>query len=77
MAGLKERDLHCTVVNESVRIKLKSRRSGGFSGPSVPFVQCDQQECQYVDENVPPCPLHPDMFADEIAENERRKREDY
>jgi hypothetical protein len=27
---------------------------------------CNQTECQYVEVNAPPCPLHVDMFAEEI-----------
>ena len=30
------------------------------------FVQCNQTECQYVEANAPPCPLHVGMFAEEI-----------
>jgi hypothetical protein len=39
-------------------------------------VQCNQTDCQYVDENKPPCPLHVGMFADEIraAEEARAQR---
>jgi hypothetical protein len=39
-------------------------------------VQCNQVDCQYVEENRPPCPLHAGMFADEIrvAEDARAAR---
>jgi hypothetical protein len=39
-------------------------------------VQCNQTDCQYVDENKPPCPLTAAMFADEIkaAEEARAQR---
>jgi hypothetical protein len=30
------------------------------------FVQCNQADCQYVEANTPPCPLHVDMYAEEI-----------
>jgi hypothetical protein len=30
------------------------------------FVQCNQADCQYVEANAPPCPLHVGMFAEEI-----------
>jgi hypothetical protein len=52
------------VVSESVRIRL--RRADGFGLDRGYFVQCDQVDCQYVDENKLPCPLHVDMFAEEI-----------
>src|SRR5262249_26975240 len=61
----------CPVVSEAVVIRLK--RSGRLGMGSGPFVQCNQADCQYVEENKPPCPLHPGMFDDEIraAEAER------
>ena len=68
------RDFWCQVVQETVQIWL--RRSSGFGRPRGYFVQCNQLDCQYVEENKPPCPLHVDMFADEIraAEEARRDR---
>jgi hypothetical protein len=65
----------CEVVNEEVLIHLRNRRVGGFNGREKPFVQCDQCDCQYVDNNVPPCPLSLGMFAGEIEKREERKRE--
>lgn len=65
----------CHVVNETVMIRLRSRRGRGFTGAAQPFVQCDQQDCQYVDANQPPCPLTLDLFADELAERADRARE--
>jgi len=65
------------VVKESVMIRLK--RTGGFGKPQSYFVQCDQLDCQYVEENKPPCPLHAGLFADEInrkAEEARARRAD-
>lgn len=54
----------CEVVSEPVLIRL--RRADGFGRARGYFVQCDQTECQYVDENKAPCPLHVGMFAEEI-----------
>lgn len=59
------REFWCPVVSERVFIRLK--RPGGLGRPSGYFIQCDQEDCQYVDENKPPCPLHVGMFTDEIA----------
>ncbi|PYN47841.1 MAG: hypothetical protein DME00_14280 [Candidatus Rokuibacteriota bacterium] len=61
-------------MSESVQIRL--RRPGGFGRPQGYFVQCNQTDCQYVDENKPPCPLNSAMFADEIkaAEEARAQR---
>jgi hypothetical protein len=70
------REFWCSVVSEMVTIRLK--RPGGFGRPQSYFVQCDQTDCQYVEENKPPCPLHVGMFADEIraAEEARATRRD-
>jgi len=68
------REFWCGVVSESVQIRL--RRPGGFGRPQGYFVQCNQTDCQYVDENKPPCPRNSAMFADEIkaAEEARAQR---
>ena len=71
----KKRLFECNVVNETVSICLRNRRVGGFNGIEVAVVQCDQSECQYVDENIPPCPLSLDLFADELEERKERARE--
>jgi hypothetical protein len=74
MSRSQPRDFWCPVVSESVSIRLK--RPGRFGGSSTYFVQCNQVDCQYVEENRPPCPLHTGMFADEIrlAEDARAAR---
>ena len=67
------REFYCNVVSETVSIRLK--RPAGFGRPQGYFVQCNQLDCQYVEENKPPCPLHVSMFADEIrAAEEARAR---
>ena len=62
------------MVSETVLIRL--RRSNGFGRQRGYFIQCNQTDCQYVDENKPPCPLHVGMFAEEIkvAEEARGRR---
>ena len=74
MSRGKAREFACDVVNENVQIRLK--RWGGFGRPPGYFVQCNQLDCQYVEENKPPCPLHVGLFADEIraAEEARARR---
>ena len=76
MSRSRAREFWCDVVSETVLIRL--RRPGGFGRPPGYFVQCDQTDCQYVDENKPPCPLHVGIFADEIraAEEARGRREE-
>jgi len=58
------KEFWCTVVSERVLIRL--RRVDGFGRERGYVVQCNQAECQYVDENLPPCPLHTGMFAEEM-----------
>lgn len=64
------REFQCPVVNEAVLIRLK--RESLFNKRAPYFVQCNQTDCQFVERNEPPCPLHLDMFADEIREIEDR-----
>jgi hypothetical protein len=61
-------------VSEAVVIRLK--RPGARGIGSGYFVQCNQPDCQYVEENKLPCPLHPGMFDHEIraVEVERAAR---
>jgi hypothetical protein len=66
------RQFWCTVVSESVLIRL--RRADGFERQRGHVVQCNQTECQYVDENEPPCPLHVGMFAEEMRAIEVARR---
>lgn len=76
MARARPREFWCPVVSESVVIRL--RRSTGLSPTARYVVQCNQSECQYVEENKPPCPLNVEMFAAEIAaaEADRSARRD-
>ena len=57
---------------------IRLKRPGGFGRPQGYFVQCNQIDCQYVEENKAPCPLHVGMFADEIraAEEARAPRDE-
>ena len=68
------RDFRCDVVNETVRIRLCKKPVGGMNSKHVFFVQCDQSECQYVDENKLPCPLQLSLFENEIAAREEDSR---
>lgn len=81
MPKRKGKDFSCTVVSEDVKITLKTKPSLNQTFKDELFVHCNQSECQYSDENVPPCPLTLDLFAKEIGEREEkrraRKEEDY
>jgi hypothetical protein len=39
-----------------------------MAGRGKLFVACSEKDCQYVDENEPPCPLTLALFTDEINE---------
>jgi hypothetical protein len=58
------REFWCPVVSEAVLIRLT--RPAGLGRPAGYFVQCNQADCQYVEANAPPCPLHVGMFSAEI-----------
>jgi hypothetical protein len=75
LTRVRAREFQCEVVSETVQIRL--RRPGGFGRTQGYFVQCNQVDCQYVDENKPPCPLNIGMFAEEIraAEEARARRQ--
>ena len=76
MRRVRGREFWCHVVSEAVLIQLK--RPVGLRQLSGYFVQCNQADCQYVEANKPPCPLHVGMFSDEIkaAEVARAARHD-
>lgn len=79
MAFKKSREYYCSVVNETVRIALRKRHTAGMQSADEFFVQCDQDECQYVEENKPPCPVDLSLFEEEIQEREdtaQRRREE-
>lgn len=75
MAHYKKKKYFCAVVSEDVEISLKNKPSPGFKPKSELFVQCNQSECQYVDFNQLPCPLHLDLFAEEIEKREEKRRD--
>ncbi len=75
MAKRRGKDYFCTVVSEDVEIALKNKPSLGRTPRNELFVQCNQLECQYVDHNQSPCPLHLDLFAEEIEKREGRRIE--
>jgi hypothetical protein len=58
-------------------VVIRLRRADGFGRDRGYFVQCDQTECQYVDENKPPCPLQVSMFAEEIRVAEEARASQY
>ncbi len=69
------KDFFCTVVSEDVKISLKVKPSISRKPTHELFVQCDQLECQYVDQNQSPCPLRLDLFAGEIEKREEMRRD--
>jgi hypothetical protein len=67
-----KKSFDCPIVSETVTISLVRRTR--FSGRDDLFVQCSETDCQYVDANVPPCPLHLGLFAEEIESRAARRR---
>ena len=59
------RHIACSIAGKTVMVTL--RKGGGFHEPAVPYVRCDDRDCQYVDLNEPPCPLRRNMFRDSRA----------
>lgn len=55
-------DYYCSVISEPVKIYLKNKANIGLRYKKEYFVKCNQEECQYVDKNVSPCPLMMEMF---------------
>jgi hypothetical protein len=51
-------------------VSISLRRRTPFGGKSHLFVKCSEVDCQYVDQNEPPCPLTLDLFADEVQARE-------
>ncbi|MEE8484695.1 MAG: hypothetical protein V3S46_08860 [Nitrospinota bacterium] len=74
MARKKQKDVECGVVTESIKGTLKQKTILYFGKKPEYYVQCDQEDCQHVDENRPPCPLTVDMFEEELKEMEERRR---
>jgi hypothetical protein len=68
-----KKPFYCTVISETVSIKL-ARRSRFGSSQDL-YVKCSEADCQYVDANVPPCPLTLALFAAEIESRAARRAE--
>jgi hypothetical protein len=56
------RRVFCRIARASVQVTL--RHGHGLQEPGRLYVRCEERECQYVDINEPPCPLHIDMFRE-------------
>jgi hypothetical protein len=56
------RRVFCPIARATVRVALRNGR--GFQEPGRLYVRCEDRDCQYVDLNEPPCPLHVDMFRE-------------
>jgi hypothetical protein len=73
MSRSPKKSFDCPVVSETVTITLARRHR--FSGPGELYVKCSESECQYVDTNAPPCPLHLGMFAEELESRAARRQD--
>ncbi len=72
MSRAPRKSFYCSVVSETVSISLTRRTR--FSERDDLFVQCSESDCQYVDANLPPCPLQLGLFAEEIESRAARRR---
>ena len=75
MGNAREKDYFCTVVSEHVEIALKRKPSLSLESRNELFVHCNQLECQHVDLNQSPCPLHLDLFAEEIEKRGKKAQD--
>jgi hypothetical protein len=62
------RNYECDVVHKQVQIYLKHQKRGRIEahGPTFSFVQCNQGNCQHVDQNELPCPLNAGIFSESV-----------
>lgn len=74
MSSHRKKDFFCTLVSEDVKIALKVKPSLSRKPTNELFVQCNQVDCQYASQNGPPCPLHLDLFAEEIEKREEKRK---
>jgi hypothetical protein len=63
MAKKNIQDYYCEVISENVKIYLKNKVNISLKYKKDYFVKCNQEECQYVDKNISPCPLVIEMFS--------------
>ncbi len=75
MAKRVKKNYYCNVVSEDVEIALKVERTISLNSKKRLYVQCDQDDCQYVDINELPCPLNLSIFEEEIKERAEKARE--
>jgi hypothetical protein len=74
MSSRRKKDYFCEVVSEDVKIALKVKPTLSRKLTTELFVQCNQIDCQYVNQNAHPCPLHLELFAEEIANREEKRK---
>lgn len=74
MSSRRKKDYFCEVVSEDVKIALKVKPTLSRKLTTELFVQCNQIDCQYVSQNTHPCPLHLELFAEEIANREEKRK---
>lgn len=63
------------MVSEDITAALKQKTKLNFGSRPEYFVLCNQEYCQYVEVNKPPCPLNLEMFKEELREIEEKRLE--
>ncbi|MFH0926692.1 MAG: hypothetical protein V1872_13850 [bacterium] len=74
MPKQKLKDFFCSTISEDVKISLKIKLNFKRVFIDELYVQCDQSECQYISDNILPCPLNLTLFAKELEEREEKRK---
>jgi hypothetical protein len=64
------REFDCQVIQQRVIIALRRPPFGHPNSPGAVngyYVRCSERECQYVDQNLRPCPLNAGLFGREAS----------
>lgn len=67
------KDVPCTIAGEEVHATLKQKFTMTFGATPRYFVDCNEEDCQYLGENMPPCPLSLQMFEKELSDIREKK----
>ena len=68
--------LFCDIGGEEITATLKQKFTIQFGAAPQYFVECNQEDCQYLGENNPPCPLNLELFQAELSVIKNGKREE-
>lgn len=72
----RSKELFCDIAGEEIRATLKQKFTIQFGAAPQYFVECNQEYCQYLGENKPPCPLNLELFQAELSVMKNANREE-